>query len=196
MRPPGIANPAAMGLFAFASTTFLLSMYNVNTRGITTPNVVLGMAVFGGGLVQLLAGMFEYPRGNMFGATVFSLYGAFWMSYSLIFFPGTGIIAAYADPQELNNAVGVYLIVWFMMTFMFTTVVVKRHIGLTVLLSVLSLAFILLAAGSFTASTKVTKAGGAVGIITGMIAFYLGLAELYAAEANPIIRLPLGVIGQ
>jgi hypothetical protein len=57
------------GLFAFASTTFLLSMYNVNTRGIHTPNIIVGMAIFAGGLVQLLAGMWEFPRGNVFGAT-------------------------------------------------------------------------------------------------------------------------------
>ena len=44
-------------------------MFNVNARGITIPNVVVGMAIFSGGLVQLIAGMWEYPRGNLFGAT-------------------------------------------------------------------------------------------------------------------------------
>ena len=57
------------GLFSFASTTFILSLYNVQARGITTPNVVVGMAVFCGGLAQLLAGMWEFPKGNAFGAT-------------------------------------------------------------------------------------------------------------------------------
>lgn len=44
-------------------------MFNVNTRGVHTPNVVVGMAIFSGGLVQLLAGLWEFPRGNVFGAT-------------------------------------------------------------------------------------------------------------------------------
>lgn len=57
------------GLFSFASTTFILSMYNVNARGIHAPNVVVGMAVFTGGLLQFMAGMWEFPRGNTFGAT-------------------------------------------------------------------------------------------------------------------------------
>jgi hypothetical protein len=48
-------------------------MYNVNTRGIHTPNVVVGMAIFTGGLLQFLAGMWEFPRGNTFGATGDSL---------------------------------------------------------------------------------------------------------------------------
>jgi succinate-acetate transporter protein len=57
------------GLFSFASTTFILSFYNAGVRNIHTPNVVVGMAVFCGGLAQLLAGMWEFPKGNTFGAT-------------------------------------------------------------------------------------------------------------------------------
>lgn len=47
----------------------MLSLYNLQTLGITTPNIVVGMAVFCGGLAQLLAGMWEFPKGNIFGAT-------------------------------------------------------------------------------------------------------------------------------
>jgi hypothetical protein len=86
-HPTGVANPASLcvfpfflqqkltselaysGLFSFASTTFMLSFYNVSVRGIHHPNVVVGMALFTGGLAQLLAGMWEFPRGNVFGAT-------------------------------------------------------------------------------------------------------------------------------
>jgi succinate-acetate transporter protein len=57
------------GLFAFASTTLVLSLYNVQARHVTVPNVVVGMALFYGGLAQLLAGMWEFATGNTFGAT-------------------------------------------------------------------------------------------------------------------------------
>ena len=57
------------GLFSFASTTLILSLYNVQARGIRTPNVVVGMALFVGGLAQLLAGMWEFAAANTFGAT-------------------------------------------------------------------------------------------------------------------------------
>jgi succinate-acetate transporter protein len=59
----------------FAATTFLLSLYNVRARGITTPNVILGMALGYGGLVQLIAGIEEWAVGNTFGATALSSYG-------------------------------------------------------------------------------------------------------------------------
>jgi hypothetical protein len=57
------------GLFAFASTSLILSLYSTNVAGITTPNVVVGMYIFCGGLAQFVAGMWEFPRGNLFGAT-------------------------------------------------------------------------------------------------------------------------------
>src|ERR1700730_8374550 len=57
------------GLFSFASTTLVLSLYNVHARHITVPNAVVGMALFFGGLAQFLAGMWEFASGNTFGAT-------------------------------------------------------------------------------------------------------------------------------
>jgi succinate-acetate transporter protein len=60
-------------------------MYNVSARGVKTPNVVLGMALGYGGLVQLLAGMWEFASGNTFAATAFSSYGGFWLSFGAIY---------------------------------------------------------------------------------------------------------------
>src|ERR1700722_2330553 len=87
-RPSNIANPGTLsvilfflytnntnnnslpsGLFSFASTTLILSLYNAGARDVTVPNLVVGMAIFCGGLAQLLAGMWEFVRGNTFAAT-------------------------------------------------------------------------------------------------------------------------------
>src|SRR6202043_307075 len=75
------ADPAPLGLAAFAMTTFVLSMFNsnlVNGKGVP---VVLGLALAYGGIVQLLAGMWEFRNGNTFGAVAFSSFGAFWISF-------------------------------------------------------------------------------------------------------------------
>jgi len=61
------ANPAPLGLCAFALTTFVLSLINLNTRGVSAPNIVVALAYGYGGLVQLLAGMW-------YGICPFSLY--------------------------------------------------------------------------------------------------------------------------
>src|SRR5438270_11437915 len=77
-----VANPAPLGLSAFALTTFVLS--SANTGLITAPNVVLGLALFYGGLVQLLAGIQEFKTGNTFGASAFCSYGGFWLDFAVL----------------------------------------------------------------------------------------------------------------
>ncbi|KAI9768690.1 MAG: hypothetical protein M1840_004685 [Geoglossum simile] len=105
------ANPAPLGLCAFALTTFILSLVNMQTHGVTTNNVVVGCAYAYGGVVQLLAGMWEMAVGNTFGATALSSYGGFWISFAMIETGGFGIVGAYKSPEQLNVALGFYLIV-------------------------------------------------------------------------------------
>ncbi|KAJ3783207.1 hypothetical protein GGU10DRAFT_58449 [Lentinula aff. detonsa] len=76
-----IANPGPAGAISFAATALLLSWFNVQAGSVEHPEVVVSM----------------YPRGNVFNATPFSLYGSFWMSYATIFIPAPGILAAYKD---------------------------------------------------------------------------------------------------
>jgi len=187
-----IANPATLGLFSFASTTFMLSLFNLQTRAIHTPNVVVGMAIFCGGLAQLLAGMWEFPKGNMFGASAFTSYGAFWMSYATILLPGSGILDAYKEVDELTSALGIFLTAWTMVTFFFLLVTLSKSVAFISLFGSLTLTFALLTAGMFLGSTGLTKGGGTVGVITAFIAYYIGVAELMAAEPSPFLRLPLG----
>jgi succinate-acetate transporter protein len=189
---PKLANPAALGLFSFASSTFILSLYNVNARGIETPNVVLGMAIFCGGLAQLLAGMWEFPSGNMFGATAFTSYGAFWMSYATILIPGSGVLDAYKDPEQLTGALGIYLMTWMMVTFLFLVAALRKSIAFIALFSCLTVTFLLLAVGFFNGAVVWTHAGGSVGIVTAMIAYYIGLADLLKGQDKSIVQLPLG----
>ncbi|KAI6032587.1 Gpr1 family protein [Pisolithus orientalis] len=194
-RPTKIANPGSLGLFSFASTTFILSLYNVNARHITTPNVVLGMAVFCGGLAQLLAGMWEFPRGNVFGATAFTSYGAFWMSFAVILIPGFGVGAAYSSTEEFEQAVGIYLITWFVLTVMLLIGALRRNLSFIALLFFLAITFLLLAIGAWTGKTAINKAGGGFGILTAWIAYYCGLSELLV-KGESWFTLPLGTIKQ
>ncbi|KAJ7763178.1 Gpr1 family protein [Mycena maculata] len=188
----GVANPAALGLFSFASTTFILSLYNVSARGVSTPNVVVGMALFTGGLAQLLAGMWEFPRGNVFGATAFTSYGAFWLSFAAILIPSTGIQSAYASTTEFENALGIYLMTWFIITFLLFIASIRKSIAFMALFGFLSITFILLGAGALTGVTSVTTGGGAFGIVTALIAYYIGLSDLLAAERAAVVGLPTG----
>ena len=79
---PQIADPGPLGLAGFAMTTFVLSVFNANMISDTVSAAVLPLALFYGGLAQLLAGMWEFRKGNTFGAVAFTSYGAFWLSFA------------------------------------------------------------------------------------------------------------------
>ncbi|PIL27887.1 transporter [Ganoderma sinense ZZ0214-1] len=196
-----LGNPGPLGLFGFASTTFILSMYNVQARGIATPNVVVGMALFVGGLAQFVAGMWEFACQNTFGATAFTMYGGFWMSFGTVFIPGSGILDSYTtngvlDADELNSALGIYLWTWFIVTFLLLIGSLRKNMGLIVLFFFLTITFALLGAGKFSKDNAValTKAGGSLGIVTAFVAFYVGTAELLSDRSSSWFVLPLGPI--
>ncbi|KAG1183231.1 hypothetical protein G6F35_015402 [Rhizopus arrhizus] len=116
---PTIANPGPLGLCGFALTTFVLSLHNAGAGlPATSPHgVVTGLAFFYGGLVQLLAGMWEFKTGNTFGATAFSSYGGFWLSFGLIFIPGANITGSYGgNTAILEKSLGYYLLGWTIFT--------------------------------------------------------------------------------
>jgi hypothetical protein len=191
-----LGNPGPLGLYSFASTTFMLSMYNVSARGIAVPNVVVGMALFVGGLAQLLAGMWEYACGNTFGATAFSSYGGFWLSYAALLIPGTGIADAYAKvPDQEVSAIGIFLAAWVIITFLFLLATLRVNVGLISLFLCLDITFILLMAGAFTGQANLNKAGGGMGILTAFIAYYCGTAQLLTPD-NSLFTLPIGAIGK
>ncbi|KAG6889439.1 hypothetical protein C0995_001207 [Termitomyces sp. Mi166 len=168
-RPrPRTANPATLGLFSFASTTLILSLYNAATRGILHPNAVVGMAIFCGGLAQLLAGMWEFPTGNAFGAAGKDLSPRLF-PFSL--WDDSGILS-------LNDLT--------------TVVALGKNIGFIALFGFLTTTFACLAGGELGASPASTKAGGILGVITAFIAYYIGLSELLETEAHPPFRLPIG----
>jgi succinate-acetate transporter protein len=188
-----VGNPAPLGLFAFASTTLVLSLYNVHARDVIVPNVVVGMALFYGGLAQLLAGMWEFVAGNTFGATAFSSYGAFWLSFATLFIPGSGIADAYkAAPAAKmeDDAIGIFLMAWMVLTFLFFIGSLRKSVGLSALFLFLTVTFLVLSVGFLNKKDNIIKFGGYFGIATALIAYYCGLAEMLTP--NDLFTLPTG----
>ncbi|KAJ3489311.1 hypothetical protein NLI96_g2237 [Meripilus lineatus] len=188
------ANPTPIGLFAFSATTLILSLYNANAEGIHVGNVVVGMCIFVGGIVQFFAGMWEVVVGNTFASTVFSLFGGFWMSYGIIFIPGAGILDAYEKvPDQLTGALGIYLIVWFLIVTILMMATLRVNIAFISLFFFLDLTFLFLALSQFTGNVNLAKAGGYTGSICSCIGLYSG-AALVINKENSFFTLPLGAI--
>ena len=167
-----IANPGALGLGAFALTTFLLSVINAGIIAPANIGVVLPMAFFYGGLAQVLAGMWEFKSGNIFGATCFTSFGSFWLGLALmIVLEAAGIIAT-VPPAGL----AVFLVAWGLFTLYATFAATKAPKGLLILFITLTITFFLLAAGEFSTGFKL--AGGYLGILVALIAWYDSAAIL------------------
>ena len=72
------ANPAPIGLLAFGLTTVLLNLHNAGLFSLNT--MILAMGIFYGGTAQIIAGVMEWKKNNIFGATAFVSYGSFWLT--------------------------------------------------------------------------------------------------------------------
>ncbi|KAI1906799.1 Meiotically up-regulated protein 86 protein [Ophidiomyces ophidiicola] len=201
--PRKFANPAPLGLCAFALTTFILSLINMQARNVRAPNLVIGSAFAYGGFVQLLTGMWEMASGNTFGATTFSSYGAFWISYGIVFTPGGFDIVSNITKIDggtgLNNVIGFWLIAWFIFSTMMLSLTVKTNWACFLLFVCLDMTYLLLAIGYFQESAPgvpyapLIKAGGFFGLLAAFLAWYGALAEL-ADETNSFIRYPVGTL--
>ncbi|KFX88798.1 hypothetical protein O988_08901 [Pseudogymnoascus sp. VKM F-3808] len=196
------ANPAPLGLSAFALTTFVLSLINLQVRGVATPNFIIALAFGYGGLVQLLAGMWEMAVGNTFGATALSSYGGFWLSFAIILTPGGFAIgAAYEDKDDFNHAIGFYLAGWFIFTTILLICTLRSTVAFFLLFFTLDLAFLFLAIGHLQlqdageGKPRVTqvgciKAGGVFGLLAAFLAWYNALAGI-ADTSNSFFIIPV-----
>jgi len=173
-----IANPGALGLGGFALSTFLLSLVNASIIKPESLGVVLGMAFFYGGLAQILAGMWEFKMGNIFGATCFTSFGAFWMGLALmVVLEKTGVVAA-VPPAGL----AAFLFAWGLFTLYATVASFHTNKGIRVLFVPLTITFFLLAIGEYSSCFKL--AGGYLGILVAVIAWYLSMSILVNGVAK------------
>jgi uncharacterized protein len=169
-----VADPGPLGLAAFATTTFVLSMFNADLVSKNGEPVVLGLALAYGGIAQLLAGMWEFRTGNTFGAVAFSSFGAFWISF-------WAYVAFFADSipkADQGHAVGLYLIAWGIFTTYMFVASLRTTVAISVVFALLAVTFFLLGIGDSGAHTNITKAGGWVGLATAVAAWYASFAAV------------------
>ncbi len=180
--PGGVANPAPLGLCAFALTTFVLSA--ANAKLFEGAGIVIGLAAFYGGLAQLLAGMWEFKTGNTFGATAFTSYGAFWLA-----------VAATLQLNLIPNhpAFGFFLLGWSIFTAILFICTFRLNVALVLLFGLLLVTFILLTFGEF-GSASAGLYGGYFGLATAAVAWYTAFAGILSGMKS-VIKLPVGPLG-
>jgi hypothetical protein len=192
--PPvaAIANPAALGLAAFALTTFLLSVHNAMGASREPLLVFWGFAIFYGGLAQFAAGMWEFRTGNTFGATAFSTYGAFWMGVAATVLL---VLLGKLAPTDVTSTLA-WILTAFAIFNTYMLLISARTQNLAVFLVFLTLEIteILLAWGNFNgdqAGSGLVSIGGWFGLLTAIVAWYTSAAIVAnAGRVRPM--LPVG----
>jgi hypothetical protein len=186
-----VADPAPLGLAAFALTTFLLSAANAGWMTKASGSAWLGYAFAYGGLAQLLAGMWEFRNKNVFGATAFSTYGGFWI--------GLGLWAKLVAPGITSPAVASHDLGWIVLAFaIFNTymLIASTQVSAAVfgVFLTLEVTEIFLAIGGFKNAAPghgLTEVGGIIGVVTAAVAWYTSAAGVANGTAGRL-RLPVG----
>ncbi|BCJ32118.1 acetate uptake transporter [Actinocatenispora sera] len=168
-----IADPGPLGLAAFALTTFLLSAKNAGWTNGT--DAWLGYAFFYGGTAQLLAGMWEFRNRNVFGATAFGTYGAFWLGLGFY----AKFVAPGAKPDQIANDQGWILLAFAIVNLYLLIASTKLNVALFAVFLTLQATEVLLFSAEFAGSESIAKIGGYVGVLTALVAWYTSFAGVF-----------------
>ncbi|HEV2235333.1 MAG TPA: acetate uptake transporter [Ktedonobacterales bacterium] len=174
------ANPGPLGLSGFALTTFILSLYNSGILDKSHSGIVVGLAIAYGGIAQFAAGMWEFRAGNTFGATAFTSYGAFWLSFAFLVI-GTGLTK---DNAPDGTAVGWYLVGWGIFTALMTLGSLRTNIATFLVFALLTATFIVLGVGNLQGTSGIVNLGGYLGLATAIVAWYTAIAGVLASAGR------------
>jgi succinate-acetate transporter protein len=170
-----IADPGPLGLAAFAATTFLLSLFNAKIiKNESLETVVLPLALFYGGLAQLLAGMWEFKKANTFGATAFASFGAFWLSFAAY----VKFVKPDLPVADAHQATGLFLLVFAIFTTYMFVASLRVSGAIALVFVTLAATFWVLAIGDLSDTENIVKVGGYLGLVTAVAAWYASFATV------------------
>jgi len=141
--------------------------------------------------------MWEFKNRNVFGATAFGTYGAFWIGiglWALLVAPppaGAGPLVAAAHAAAAGHDLG-----WILLAFaIFNTymLLMSTQVNLAVfgVFLTLEITEIVLFIGNFAVNNTIIHIGGYIGILTALVAWYTSAAGV-ANGVGGRVKLPMG----
>lgn len=187
----GMANPAPWAVTAFATTSFMLGMYQTHMLDNAGIPIVLPAAFFFGGLVQIIVAIMEFSRGNMFGGAVFGTYGPFWVMFGAF----ETLYAASVPAVQLNDAVSLFLAVFAVITFYLGIASLRHDLVLCVIIWLIFAGLVVLSIGAGANNVDVTEAGGWIVLVFAVLAWYHAAGDIiestFGRKVLPFGRPPL-----
>ena len=171
---PGMANPAPWAVTAFATTSFMLGMYQTHLLNNAGIPIVLPAAFFFGGLVQIIVAVMEFSRGNLFGGAVFGTYGPFWV----IFGAFETLYASGVPAVQLNDAISLLLAVFAVITFYLGIASLRHDLVLSTIIWLIFIGLVVLSIGAGANNVDITEGGGWIVLVFAVLAWYHAAGDI------------------
>lgn len=182
-------DPSALGLFGLAIVTLVASSEKL---GITSGTMgILPWALFLGGFTQLIAGVLDYKKQNVFGGLAFIGYGMFWIATSLTWafmYAGIG--------EGILKQLGFVYMGYLIFTIYMTIGASKTNRVLFYIFIAIDVLFLGLMLFAFGVSPTFFK------LVAGIAELTIALLSFYASAANVLnihfkrTFLPIGVLSK
>jgi len=180
--PITVAEPAALGLFGLAIAAFVLGSADLGFTS-TSKSLIIPWVLFFGATAQLIAGLMEFKRKNIFGATVFSIYSMTMYAITITLY-----ISIFTDNSNISHyAYGLVSILFF--SLIATAASLMTNKVLFSILIAVDLAVISLIPHYLNGFSS--QPAGIFLMITSILSFYAAGAILINTMADRTI-LPLG----
>jgi len=183
----GMANPAPWAVTAFATTSFMIGMYQTHLLNNAGISIVLPAAFFFGGLVQIIVAIMEFTRGNLFAGAVFGTYGPFWVILGAF----NTLYAAGVPPVALNDATSLFLAVFAVISFYLAIASLRTDLVLTVIIWLIFVGLVVLSIGAGANNVDITEAGGWIVLVFAVLAWYHAAGDIIESTFGRKI-LPFG----
>ncbi|MDR2342544.1 MAG: acetate uptake transporter [Campylobacteraceae bacterium] len=181
------ADPSALGLFGLAIVTLVASSEKL---GFTAGTIgILPCALFLGGFTQLIAGVLDYKKQNVFGGLAFIGYGMFWITIAftwwLIYEPYDG---------DFTKQLGFFYLGYFIFTLYMTIGAITTNKVLFAIFLAIDILFIALACYGFGIFSDAAKTiAGTAELIISLLSFYGSAANVLNIHMKREV-LPIGKI--
>ncbi len=185
--PAGMANPAPWAVSAFATTSFMLGMYQTHMLNNAGIPIVLPAAFFFGGLVQIIVAIMEFQRGNLFGGAVFGTYGPFWVIVGAF----DTIYASSVPPVAANDANSLLLAVFAVISFYLAIASLRTDLVLTVIIWLIFVGLVVLSIGAGANNVDITEGGGWIVLVFAVLAWYHAAGDIIESTFGRKV-LPFG----
>jgi uncharacterized protein len=187
----GMANPGPWAVTAFATTSFMLGMYQTHLLNNAGVPIVLPAAFFFGGLVQIIVAIMEFTRGNLFAGAVFGTYGPFWVILGAF----DTLYAAGIPAVQLNDATSLFLAVFAVITFYLAIASLRTDLVLTVIIWLIFAGLVVLSVGAGANKVDVTEGGGWIVLVFAVLAWYYAAGDIieftFGRKVLPVGPAPL-----